>query len=158
MSAAGLLDDEALLVALVLAPATYSRNRFFDMYTQPAMRRVRRRASLVRSIVRHLARASAEGDREPMELTIQTADDGAAEIRYYVPALGLRRTTLLEPVEAALVRFALARVKGGLSGEQAALPADDPDRIRVEAALRRLAPLARHTEGMYPNAQQDPIG
>ena len=30
------IDREALLVALVLAPATYSRNRFFHLYVDPA--------------------------------------------------------------------------------------------------------------------------
>lgn len=29
-------DLDALLIALVLAPATFSRNRFFDMYADPA--------------------------------------------------------------------------------------------------------------------------
>ena len=46
-------EHDALLVALVLDPSTYSRNRFFDLHNSPVFRRVRRRASLVRSVVRH---------------------------------------------------------------------------------------------------------
>ena len=46
-------EHDALLVALVLDPSTYSRNRFFDRHNNAVFRRVRRRASLVRSVVRH---------------------------------------------------------------------------------------------------------
>ena len=53
------LDRDALLAALVLAPATYSRNRFFDLHADPEVRRIRRRASQIRGVVRHVTRASA---------------------------------------------------------------------------------------------------
>jgi hypothetical protein len=159
-------DLEALLVALVLAPATYSRNRFFSMYTDPEVRRVRRRASMIRSIVRHLAHISlaAQGDT----LTIEPVGGGCVALTYLVPSIGLRRTSILDELELALVRFAVARAPKGppvtmgatpgptQAGSQAsprtgsapippaaaALPPDDPDRLRIEEALVRLAPRA----------------
>ena len=39
---APLPDPEALVVALTLAPATWSRNRFFELYREPSVRRARR--------------------------------------------------------------------------------------------------------------------
>ncbi len=128
------IDREALLAALVIAPATYSRNRFFDLYTDPEVYRVRRRASQLRSIVRHVTRAVPT---EPGEiLALAPAGGDLVELVYAVPALGLRRTALLDPIELSLVRFAIARGARGPAGP----PPDDPDRVRVEAALARLAP------------------
>jgi hypothetical protein len=124
-------DAEALLVALVLDPATYSRNRFFELYSDPAVRRVRRRAALVRSLLRHLARRTPDQRGQPFET--ETTEGGAVNLSYTVPRLGLRRTTRLEPLELSLVRFGVARAEGRN------LPADDADRVRVEAALRCLA-------------------
>ena len=126
------LDREALLVAMVLAPATYARNRFFDLYKDPEVRRIRRRATQLRSIVRHVTRVSPAELAERMSLA--PAEDGRTELRYTVPSIGLRRVALLDPIELSLVRFAMAR------GRAAGLGPDDPDRARVEAALARLAP------------------
>jgi hypothetical protein len=127
--AAAAPDAEALLVALVLDPATYSRNRFFELYSDPAVRRVRRRAALVRSLLRHLARRTPD-QRQPFET--ETTEGGAVNLSYTVPRLGLRRTTRLEPLELSLVRFGVARAEGRT------LSPDDADRLRVEAALRCL--------------------
>jgi hypothetical protein len=150
-------DLEALLVALVLAPATFSRNRFFEMYADPAVRRVRRRAAHVRSIVRHLLLSEGlEGERLPF--TLQAAAGGRIELAYFVPSLGLRRTTTLEPVEVALIRFALARAPRSAGNEGAALEAEDPDRLRIEAALRRMTPVGGPVGGAQPVASQEPIG
>jgi hypothetical protein len=142
-------DLEALLVALVLAPATYSRNRFFSLYTDPEVRRVRRRASLIRSIVRHIS--STMGAPPPYPhvssgtrgetLKIEPVDGGAVALTYIVPSIGLRRTSILDPLELALVRFAVARAPKERAAA-AALAPDDPDRLRIEAALVRLAPRA----------------
>lgn len=128
------IDREALLAALVIAPATYSRNRFFELYKDPELYRIRRRASQLRSIVRHVTRASAEEAGERVRFA--PAPGGRVELSYAVPSLGLRRTALLDPIEIALVRFAMARA-GGPGGP----PPDDPDRARIEAALARLSPL-----------------
>lgn len=144
-------DLEALLVAIVLAPATYSRNRFFEMYADPAVRRVRRRAALVRSIVRHVV--STE-DRERGSITrVVPTEAGFLELTYIVPALGLRRTTILDPLEAALVRFAIARTSRGEESVSPLLPPDENDRSRIEAALRRLAPQPIHEAGI-PNVHE----
>lgn len=123
------IDLEALLVALVLAPATYPRNRFFALYQDPEVRRVRRRASHLRGLVRQVAATRSDAVR------VAPGPDHRVLVRYEVPALGLRRRVLLEPIELSLLRFAMARAR-----EAGPLPPDDPDRVRVEAALARLAP------------------
>ena len=46
----------------------------------------------------------------------------------------VERERALDPIELALVRFALAR----MPGKDAPLAHDDPDRIRIETALARL--------------------
>ena len=126
------LDREALLAALVLDPATYSRNRFFDLYKDPAVHGVRRRATQIRSIVRQVT--GADPTQAGERLRFSPAGGDRVELSYAVPALGLRRTALLDPLELSLVRLAIAR-----SGP-AAPPPGDPDRARVDAALARLAP------------------
>lgn len=130
------IDGEALLVALVLSPATYSRNRFFEMYKDPELRRVRLRAAQVRSIVRQVTSGRAARGGLGESVRVARSDGGRVELAYEVPALGLRRTVLLDPIEMALIRFALARAAGVNT-----LPPDDPDRMRIEAALARLAPV-----------------
>jgi len=128
-------DFEALLVALVLSPATYSRNRFFAMYSDPAVRRVRRRASLVRSIIAQIANPEA---LRRADISVEPWGDGHLRLSYVVPSVGMRRTARLDPLEMALVRYSIAR---SLERAGASMPPkDDPDRARIEAALRRLAP------------------
>jgi len=127
------LDLEALLVALVLDPATYSRNRFFHLYTDPAARRVRRRAVLVRSIIRHVAAEDAARRGEIVDAV--PLGDGWVELSYTVPALGLRRITRLDAMELCLVRFAIVRAPGARRSNVD----EDADRQRIEGALRRLA-------------------
>jgi hypothetical protein len=116
-------DADALLCALVLAPGAFSRNRFFHMFEQPELRRVRRRASRVRGILRQLT-AGAEVTGE-IELA-----DGRRMLRFRMPALGLSRTAALSALESATLRFALARA-------QKKSPAPG-DRALVESALERL--------------------
>jgi hypothetical protein len=116
-------DADALLCALVLAPAAFSRNRFFHLFEQPELGRVRRRATRVRGILRQLA-GGAEVTGE-IELA-----DGRRMLRFRVPSLGLSRTAALSALEAATLRFALARA-------QRRAP-DAGDRAAVEDALKRL--------------------
>ncbi len=125
------IDREALLVALVLAPATYSRNRFFEMYKDPDVRRVRRRASLLRSVIRQLVRVAAEG----IAVELREKDLDAFELAYHVPSLGLRRTVRADGLELAVLRFAL-----GESAARLGLAMDVKDRARMDDALARLAP------------------
>lgn len=127
------IDREALLAALVIAPATYSRNRFFELYRDPAAYRVRRRASQLRDIVRHVTRVDPAERGE--SVSFAPAGGGRVELTYAVPALNLQRRALLDPIELSLVRFAMAR-----AGHVGGPPPGDPDRARVEAALARLAP------------------
>jgi hypothetical protein len=128
------IDLDGLLVALVLAPPTYSRNRFFGLYTADAPRRTRRRAALLRSVVRHLgagAGFSAVG--------VAPAEQGASVLSYAVPSLGLKRTVILEPLELSVVRFALARAPDRDAAPPALRP-EPEDGAMVEAALARLLP------------------
>ena len=55
MTAPGDVDRGALLCALVLAPTTFARNRFYSLFTEPSARRTRSRAAQLRTIVRHFA-------------------------------------------------------------------------------------------------------
>lgn len=116
-------DVDSLLCALVLAPTTFSRNRFFAMFEQPELRRVRRRATRLRGILRHLT-SGAEITGE-IELT-----DGRRMLRYSMPELGLSRTAALSRLESAMLRFALARARRTTP--------DEADRLLVEDAFRRL--------------------
>jgi hypothetical protein len=119
------MDRDALLCALTLAPATYSRNRFFTLYEVGDMRSVRRRASLVRSLVRHATRAGACCAVSPAE-----ADRGFRTVTIDIPHLNFKRSTPLSPLELALFRYIRARVAGS--------PCDE-DRSRIEQALLALS-------------------
>jgi hypothetical protein len=116
-------DIDAMLCALVLAPNAFSRNRFFQLFEQPELRRVRRRATRLRGILRQLlAGAEVTGELE--------LHDGRRLLRYRMPALNLSRTAALSRLESATLRFALARSQKK--------PVADADRGLVEDALRRL--------------------
>lgn len=121
------VDDDALFCALVLAPTTFSRNRFFGFFEAPSRRRLRRRASRVRGIIRQLVspeRGHAEiiGER--------VLEDGRVILRYTVAEMGFARTAALSALEAAVLRYALFRA--GRS------PLAEPDRRLVEESLSRL--------------------
>ncbi|MGK3988879.1 hypothetical protein WME99_37900 [Sorangium sp. So ce136] len=147
------IDLEALLVALVLAPTTFSRNRFFSLYTDPETRRVRRRAALLRSIVRQLVAGADRAGLAP-------AASGGALLTYDVPSLGLKRTAALDALELAVLRIAVSRGAAPGAGQQgddvartssatgAPLPQDllpEPaDTSRIERALARLLPEEAH--------------
>lgn len=100
---------EALLVALVLVPGSYSRNRFERLYRVPAVRQIRRRAFMVRSIVGDLVHGV--GGARAEFVTLAAAPDGGATLRYRVPAVGLSRTSRLSPRELSLVQFAVDRAR-----------------------------------------------
>lgn len=149
MTTAPPVDPEALLVALVLAPATFSRNRFFSLYADPEARRVRRRAALLRGIVRQLVGGAGRAGLAP-------AACGGALLTYDVPSLGLKRTAALDALELAVVRFAVARgarpppedqddrrpagSATGVSTLPRALFPEPADTTRIERALARLLP------------------
>jgi len=122
------VDLDALLAALILAPRTFARNRFFTLFQNPEAAKVRRRASRVRGILRQLAgtptqKAEIVGER--------VMSDGQVLLRYRVEELGYTRTAALSSLEAATLRYALHRSgKAALSHEE---------RSAVEAALSRLS-------------------
>ncbi|HLV19640.1 MAG TPA: hypothetical protein VKZ49_02120 [Polyangiaceae bacterium] len=121
------VDPSGLLCALVLAPRSFPRNRFHDLFEDPNARRVRRRAAYVRGIIRQLA-----GDRHPGGEIVgeQVLEDGRVLLHYRVPELAFSRTTALSPLEAAVLRYALHRAGLGALGSE--------DRRLVQQALGNL--------------------
>jgi len=128
MSAWNKVDLDALLCALILAPNTFSRNRFFQLFEQPKARRVRRRAARVRGIIRQLA---GEGTSKGVIVGEQVMADGQVLLRYHVEDLDLTRSTALTELEAAALRYALWRAGEG--------KLDRADRQKVETAFARLS-------------------
>jgi hypothetical protein len=122
------VDREALVVGMTLVPGLVSRNRSFALFENPDVRRARVRAALLRGIVRQLT--GIQGRVEEFGVVAAT---GAREVRYSLPGLGMQRRTVLTDVEYACVAYLAGRA--GVAD----LSADDEDRARIEAALRRLA-------------------
>ena len=132
------VDRDALLCALVLAPNTFARNRFFALYTEPWARRTRSRAAQLRTIVRHLATETPK----PELHEVLPLEEGRAVVRYGLPDLHFERTAILEALELSLVKFALARKpRSGpdAAGPSAGMTATDADRKRVEQAIAKLS-------------------
>jgi len=139
------IDLEGLLVALTLAPNTFSRNRFFGMYTDPAARKVHRRAALLRGVMKQLV-----APQGPRAVTLASREEGGAMLAYEMPALGLRRTVPLEPLELAVLRFAIARGAQAApapaqapaeAAEATDAPADAPSQAPSHASAPQLAPV-----------------
>jgi hypothetical protein len=121
------VNPEALLCALVLAPNTFARNRFFGMFEEPALRRVRRRAYHVRSILRQLLGTGKERALVTGRLEL---DDTRVLLRYRIENLKMERTTALSALEFAVLNYALHRAGQG--------ELEDEARTLVENALRSL--------------------
>ncbi|MBN2192369.1 MAG: hypothetical protein JW751_06100 [Polyangiaceae bacterium] len=121
------VDLDGLFCALVLAPASFSRNRFFGLFEVPAARRVRRRAARIRGVIRQLL---GQGRSRAEVIGEQVLADGRVILRFRVEELAFVRTVALSPLEAATLRFALHRAGSGAL--------EDGDRHTVEQALRRL--------------------
>jgi hypothetical protein len=122
------VDLDALLCALILAPNTFSRNKFFQLFEDPNAGKVRRRATRVRGIIRQLV---GDGKTRAQVVGERVMADGQVLIRYHVKHLDLYRSTALNELEAAAMRFALSRAGlGRLSAE---------DRERVEGAFAKLS-------------------
>jgi hypothetical protein len=121
------LDVDAVLCVLILAPRTMPRNRYFFLFEDPKIRRVKRRAARVRGIIRQLT----DGGPRAAEITGEAVlEDGRCVIRYRIPSLAASRTTALSALEAAALHYALHRAgKGTL---------DPKDRRLVERALSEL--------------------
>ena len=98
MSVWNKVDLDALLCALILAPNTFSRNRFFQLFEQPKAARVRRRAARVRGIIRQLV---GDGKSKGVVIGERVLNDGQVLLRYHVAELDLTRSTALTELEAA---------------------------------------------------------
>jgi hypothetical protein len=125
------VNPEALLCALILAPNTFARNRFFGLYEDAAMRRVRRRAYHVRGILRQLL---GQGKERALLIGRLELDDARVLIRYRIENLKLERTTALSALESAVLNYALHRAGHGVL--------EDEERALVEDALRSLEAAA----------------
>ncbi len=128
------LDRDALLCALVLAPVTFARNRFFALFTEPWARRTRSRAAQLRTIVRHFSHEKTGATLRELA----PREGGGAVLRYGIPRLSLERTAMLDPLEIAIVRFALSRSHRLPDGANASMTSTEDDRRRVETALAKL--------------------
>ncbi len=127
MTVASKVDPDALLCALILAPRTFPRNRYFALYEDAVARRVRRRASRVRGVIRQLV----AGGHDQAEVTgEQVLGDGRLLIRYRIEKLSLHRTIAMSALEAAALHYAMHRAGIGPLGSE--------DRKLVERALERL--------------------
>jgi hypothetical protein len=122
-----LVSPEGLLCALVLAPDTFARNRFFGLYEDPVMRRARRRAYHVRGILRQLL---GQGKDKALLIGRFELDDDRVLLRYRLDNVKLVRTTALSALESAVLSFALHRAGQG--------ELEQEDRARVEHALESL--------------------
>ncbi|MGD0675287.1 MAG: hypothetical protein ABSC94_07700 [Polyangiaceae bacterium] len=122
------VDREALVVGMTLVPGLLSRNRSFALFEDPEVRRARVRAALLRGIVRQLA--GGHGRVESLQIVARPGD---RELRYRVPGLRIDRRALLTEAEYACVAYLAGRASVG------GIQADDEDRARIEAALRRLS-------------------
>jgi hypothetical protein len=120
-------DPDALLCALVLVPQSFSRNRFFVLYQDPSLRRIRRRAARVRGILHQLL---GSGRSKAELIGEQILEDGQVLVRFRVADLAYERTAALSALEASSLRFALHRAGLG--------PLEEEDRLRVHEALRKL--------------------
>jgi hypothetical protein len=133
------VEPDALVVAMTLVPHLYARNRSFALFEDPEVRRARRRAGVLRGIVRQLT--GAHGHVEGLAIVHGAAGAHAGgggggdafEIRYRVPGLRIERRASVSQPELACVRYLAG--KAGVEG----LHATDEDRAWIDRALRRLA-------------------
>lgn len=119
------VDSDALLCALVLAPSTYSRNRFFQLYQDRELRLVRRRAAILRGLVRQFVKTAVEP-------RVEQRDGGFHEVTLQAPNLGYERRALLCELELSLFRYMHAKSLGRTA---------DVERRAIEASLARLLPV-----------------
>jgi hypothetical protein len=132
LSTSGSIDVESLTVAMAIAPGVYSRNRFFELFKTPEVRRARSRAQVVRGIVQHLTLLSREGADVAASVALDRRA-GRVGFHYRVPALCFERRTELSEIETSCVLFLAER--GGLPG----LAPTSTERDGLHAALRRLS-------------------
>ena len=116
---------EALTAAMAIVPGLYTRNRMFELFTDPVVRRARGRARMVRGLLRFIGRADAV-----VELA---RHDDRVRLGYRIPRLRLSRTIQIGEFELALLRVLLAK-----GPHPAELAEEATDRPRIDAALALL--------------------
>jgi len=122
------MDLESLTAAMAMVPLLYSRNRMFDRFGDPIVRRAQRRARMVRGLVRFVGRADVDA---------KVIEHGArVRIEYRIERLRLSRVVQLSAFELSLLRVLLARLP--LRAHPACLAEAPHDRARVDEAIARL--------------------
>ncbi|HEY1958847.1 MAG TPA: hypothetical protein VGH28_24710 [Polyangiaceae bacterium] len=116
---------DALTAAMAMVPGLYSRNRMFQLFKDPMVRRARSRARMIRGLVRFVGRADAEVE--------MLHHDGRVRVSYRIARLRLARMVQIGEFELALLRVLLAR-----GPHPAMLDEQASDRARVDAALALL--------------------
>ncbi len=129
-------DPDALMVALIMAPGTFSRNRFFRLYENRKIGRARRRAQMVRSLIKELTEPWPLEGQIPSHpgavISEERFVDGELLLSFSVPDMRYKRSVRLTPIEAAALRYCLAR-----TGKLEVSPAE---KQQVELCLSKLAP------------------
>jgi hypothetical protein len=135
------VDRDALTVAMALVPMAYSRNRLFTLFTDPEVRRAKRRAAVLRGAVRQLAGQHGATCDVALE---RAGAFGHARLRYKIASVRFERHLELTELEAACLVYLGARA--GVSG----MHASELDRALLHGALRRLSGgLAVELDGYY---------
>ncbi len=123
---------EALTVAMATAPGVYSRNRHFSLHETADAKLAKRRAALLRGILRHLAKAC--------DLHVSaTPTEGRVLLRYRLSDLSFERTCELSQTELACVRYLARRAGKTVPGAIEEDGATRDARV-VEDAIARLGP------------------
>jgi hypothetical protein len=112
----------ALTVAMAMVPLLYSRNRMFQRFNDPVVKKARSRARMVRSLLRFVA-------REDASVSLAQSPEGHM-LRYRLPRLRLDRAVRLTDLELAVLRVLLAK-----GPHPSMLAEQTDDRARVEASL-----------------------
>jgi hypothetical protein len=89
--------EQRLLRRLVFRPEVMSRNRNFDAFNDAALRRLRRQAKRLRSVIEMLRSTPIE------HVSLTATEDGDWSLRVEVPAEHAVRVVLLEPDALALL-------------------------------------------------------
>lgn len=122
---------EALTVAMATAPGVYSRNRHFSLHETADAKLAKRRAALLRGILRHLAKAC--------DLHVSAATEGRIVLRYRLIDLSFERKCELSATELACVRYLARRAGKTVPGAIEEDGATRDARV-VEDAIARLGP------------------
>ena len=149
-------DPSGLFAALALAPATFSRNRYFALFEEDDLKQSRRRSRLVRSMARELTEpwhlpGGSSAKPGPSSYTEEARPEGIL-VSYRVDELEYQRAALLTRLEVAALHYLLARSlePAGAVAPTAKSPTTvspllptltSDDRALVEGALSLLDPL-----------------